>query len=307
MPWNRLALAAALALTAAFAFYPVLRLGPRSRALAWLVCSTIVGLSPCLVPLTATPLRLLASLLAITLLIKLYDLYREAQLAVDLSLVTYLALLPNPFRLVLRKEPTRPPMIQDLLRLAFRVPAALLSVALCLILLRLDWSTVPFALEHVLKVSVAVSATVLLGNAAAAGFRLLGSPALDMMNAPLIASTPADFWRRWNLPVHQFLLEYVFLPAGGRRNPVRATLVTFAISGVVHEYVFGIASGRVQGCQFLFFMLQGVAAAATMRIRPRGPIAILWTAGTGAFNLVTSFLFFMSMNQVLPFYSLPDY
>src|SRR5262245_28428682 len=108
MPWNRLVMGAALAFAAALAFYPARRLGPRSRTLTWLVCSALVGFSPCLVPLTAAPLRLLASLLAITLLVKLYDVYREAQLAPDLSLVTYLAFLPNPFRLVLRKKPDRP-------------------------------------------------------------------------------------------------------------------------------------------------------------------------------------------------------
>jgi hypothetical protein len=73
---------------------------------------------------------------------------------------------------------------------------------------------------------------------------------------------------------------------------------------VCHEYVFGMASGRFQGWQFLFFVLQGCAAAATLRIKPEGPSALLWLAGTWAFNLISSFLFFLSVDQVLPFYFL---
>jgi len=175
-----------------------------------------------------------------------------------------------------------------------------------MILYRINWSTVSFPLEHVLKVSAVVSVVVLTTNAMAAAYRLLGGLAIDFMSNPLVAPTPADFWRRWNRPAQQFLHEYAFKPAGGLRRAVRATLVTFGISGMVHEYVFGIAAGRVQGCQLLFFMLQGFAVVATMGIRPRGSITLLWIAGTGVFNLASSVLFFMSVDQVLPFYWIPD-
>jgi hypothetical protein len=82
-----------------------------------------------------------------------------------------------------------------------------------------------------------------------------------------------------------------------------ATLATFVVSGLIHEYVFGIASGRIQGRQFLFFSLQGCASLATMRARPTGPRSVIWIAGTTLFNLVTSVLFFQSVDDVLPFYS----
>jgi D-alanyl-lipoteichoic acid acyltransferase DltB (MBOAT superfamily) len=182
----------------------------------------------------------------------------------------------------------------------------LVSGIVCVILYRMNWSAVCFPLEHVLKVSAVASAVVLLTNAVAAVYRLSGGVALDFMNHPLVAPTPADFWRRWNVPAQQFLNEYTFQPAGGPRRPVRATLVTFAVSGLVHEYVFGIASGRVQGWQLLFFMIQGVAVVATMRVRPRGRFTLLWVAGTWGFNLASSALFFRSVNQVLSFYQTPD-
>ena len=306
MHWNRLAITSAVAFAAALAFHPALRLSRRSRTLVWLVCSATVGLSPCLIPLSAAPPRFIATLFAIGFLTKLYDVHREARLGPHLSLWSYLGYMLNFFWLVRRREPSRSPMVLDLRRLGLRPPAALSAVILCIILYRLNWLTVSFALEHVLKVTAVVSAVVLTSNAAAAVYRLFGGSALDPMSNLFVAPTPADFWRRWNRPAQQFLEEYAFKAAGGLRRPVRATLVTFGISGLLHEYVFGIASGRVQGCQLLFFMLQGFAVVATMRIRPRGRIAIPWIAGTWVFNLASSVLFFMSVNQVIPFYSIPD-
>lgn len=248
----------------------------------------------------------MASLFAITLLVKLYDLYKSAPLGLHLRLGSYLAYLPNGFWLVLRRVPSSPPKIHDLRRLGYRAPAAVLSVLLCIFLYRMNWSTVSFAVEHVLKVFAVVLGVVLLTNTMAAVYRLLGGVALDFMSYPLIASTSADFWRRWNVPAHEFLNEYAFMPAGGPRRAVRATLVTFGLSGMVHEYLFGIATGRVQGWQLLFFMLQGLAVAATLWIRPRGRVTPLWIAATWVFNMASAALFFKSVNQILPFYWASD-
>jgi hypothetical protein len=177
-----------------------------------------------------------------------------------------------------------------------------LSVLFVTILWQWNWSAVPFAFEHALKVFAIVLAVVLIFDAFAAAYRLLGGRALDPMRNPIAARTPADFWRRWNRPAQQFLNEYAFRAAGGFRRAVPATLATFGISGLVHEYVFGIAAGRIQGCQMLFFSLHGCAVAATMRLRPAGRIAPLWIAGTAVFNLATAALFFQSVDDVLPFY-----
>jgi hypothetical protein len=84
---------------------------------------------------------------------------------------------------------------------------------------------------------------------------------------------------------------------------VRAALATFLVSAIIHEYVFDIAVGRVQGYQTAFFVIQGIAAAATLRVKPAGWAALPWVAGTFAFNLVTSVLFFASVGEVLPFYA----
>jgi hypothetical protein len=123
------------------------------------------------------------------------------------------------------------------------------------------------------------------------------------MHYPFLARTPADFWRRYNRPVHQFLYEDVLKQLRGRQAPIRATLLIFVVSAMIHEYVMSIAIGTVQGYQSAFFLLQGVAVAATIRFKPRGWSAALSIVATLAFNLVSSVLFFASVSQIVPFYA----
>jgi hypothetical protein len=139
------------------------------------------------------------------------------------------------------------------------------------------------------------------GLAGAALCRLAGAAALDLMDRPWLAPTSAEFWRRWNRPAQQFFYEDVFKPSGGWRAPVRGTLATFAASAAVHEYVFGIAIGVV-GYQTAFFLLNGCAAAATLRARPTGLYRVAGVALTLAFVLGTAVLFFRRVDAVLPFY-----
>ena len=77
----------------------------------------------------------------------------------------------------------------------------------------------------------------------------------------------------------------------------------FGLSALIHEYLFSIAIGRVQGYQTAFFLLQGFAVAATARLKARGWTAAPWLAATLGFNLVSSVLFFASVNGLVPFYS----
>ncbi len=99
------------------------------------------------------------------------------------------------------------------------------------------------------------------------------------------------------------LYEDVFKPVGGRRSPIRGILVAFLVSALVHEYIFSIAIGQVQGFQTLFFLFQGIAVAATARVKPSGWRAIPWVVGTFAFNLLSSVLFFASWQGLGGFYA----
>ena len=80
------------------------------------------------------------------------------------------------------------------------------------------------------------------------------------------------------------------------------TLATFLVSAAVHEYVFSVPTGRLQGYQKAFLLIHGVSVAATLRVKPRKWGAVLWVAATLVFNVATAVLFFASVNHVLPFY-----
>jgi hypothetical protein len=52
----------------------------------------------------------------------------------------------------------------------------------------------------------------------------------------------------------------------------------------------------------VFFLLQGLAVMATLRRRPVGPSRIAWTLATLVFIIVTTVLFGLSVNEVVPIY-----
>ena len=78
-----------------------------------------------------------------------------------------------------------------------------------------------------------------------------------------------------------------------------ATLGVFLVSGLLHEYVFATALGRVQGYQLAFFSIQGIGVVLTARARPPRAVGI---PATLAFLGLTSILFFASVQGFGPFY-----
>jgi hypothetical protein len=294
-------------LSLALAFYPALRAPPAQRFRSFFALALLSLPIPLIIPPAARFLRLLAAIWSVVVIMKLYDLHLGALIGDRPTPRQFLGFLPNIYALVHRKidESPRPILREELssaLRNAGLVAAALVPLA---IVFRADWSGRPFSLEHTAKVVTFFLALIPLTAVGASLWRLFGGRAKAFMDNPFAARTPADFWRRYNRPVHQFLNEDVFKPLGGVRHPVRATVAAFAVSALIHEFVFTVAVGRIQGYQTAFFLLQGLAVAATSWIKPRGWRAAVWTAGTFAFNLATGVLFFGSVNEILPFYENP--
>ena len=264
----------------------------------------LVAVAPLWVPGSEPVYRLPATLVTIAMLVKLYDLHVGGERPAFREFVPYLF---NPFLVVYRRRHAvaQPNREEDLHALTWAMVKTAMALPFCVWAFRARWDGVPFLLEHMAKACTIFLAAEYGCAAFAALWRLSGRTAREFMTAPMLARTPADFWRRYNLPVQQFFHENVFLPFGGRRAPVRATMMVFVVSALVHEYVFGIIIGRVQGYQTLFFLIQGLAVIATLRTRPHGRMKWIAIAATLTFNLVVSVLFFASWNQFLPFYSRP--
>ena len=296
--------ACAAALATAAVFYPLLRLKLAVRLFMLIWISAVVLLTPFTIAGDARLLRCLASVLAVTMVVKLYDLHLGAARGHRPGFASFLAFLLSIFSLVHRNLDAVPrrTVWQDLCALARALalfaPAALAFKAS----FSVDWHRYGFAAEHTTKVVLFFLALVPFTAAVGAAWRLAGGRGLEFMNNPFAARTPADFWRRYNRPVHQFLLEDVFAPLSGRRFPLRGTAAVFVASAAIHEYVFSVAIGRLQGYQTVFFLLQGLAVALTLRLKPRGLAAAASVAATFLFNVATGVLFFASVDSVVPFY-----
>lgn len=95
----------------------------------------------------------------------------------------------------------------------------------------------------------------------------------ETFDKPPLARSPREFWgRRWNLFVHRFVMRFVFFPLGGRRHPMRATLVVFLASGVMHEYFIVACLGRMSsypGWMTAFFTIHGAGVIAQMALQRR--------------------------------------
>jgi len=302
--WLAIALPVAVALAIACSFQPALGL-PKGRRLAVLcVVELLVLLTPLLVAPDQMFARLLVGVLAVALAAKLFDLHIGASSGDRpgfWDVFTYLINLTSVVRRKLADEP-RPGFGANLRRLILAtlasVPGSLLFTACYLV----DWHNVPFAVENAAKVFAFFLLLVPGGAAGAAIWRLLGGWTREPMNNPFASTTPADFWRRYNRPAQQFFLEDVFKPLRGMRRPVLGTIATFAISGLIHEYLFDITVWRIQGYQMAFFLIQGVAVTLTARLRPKGWWRVVGIAATLAFMLATGMLFFASIDEVVPFY-----
>ena len=295
-------LALAIAFLPAVCFYPVIgwRRGPRVATL--LILEVVVWSAPLVLP-RATFLRLLAGVLATMPAVKMWDMCLAGRRGAP-RFIQYLLYLVNPFNLVWRRVAAerRPPIRADILRVALGILGSAGAVWVCYVVFAVHWRRLPFAVEHCAKVPALFLVILVVANTFAAGYRLMGIPSTDFSNNFFCARTPAEFWRGYNRPAGQFLHEDVFKVLGGTRFPVLGALATFAVSGLVHEALFDIAVWRVQGYQMAFFLIQGVAAVATARLRPTGWRAVVGILATLSFNLAAALLFFASMNEVVPFY-----
>ncbi|KAI8620827.1 MBOAT, membrane-bound O-acyltransferase family-domain-containing protein [Chytriomyces sp. MP71] len=72
------------------------------------------------------------------------------------------------------------------------------------------------------------------------------------------SSTFDQFARRWNKPVHEFLLRHVYLESISttKASKESATLVTFFVSSVFHEFAVFMVGKRFRPWLFMFQMLQ---------------------------------------------------
>jgi len=114
---------------------------------------------------------------------------------------------------------------------------------------------------------------------ASIGWRALRVDAPSIMNRPLGSTSVSEFWgRRWNAAFNDLAVSLVFRPVARHTTVLAATLIAFAVSGLVHELVISLPAGAGFGLPTAYFLLQGLGvwaerSPAGKRMRLGGGIA----------------------------------
>ena len=106
--------------------------------------------------------------------------------------------------------------------------------------------------------------------------RLVGWTVPERYDYPLMASSPADFWRRWNTYVRLWLESYIFLPLGvslARRTrrpwaPAVAAIVALLASGLLHD-AFALAGQQTMTLRYTKLYVGAAAAWSIWRLAAR--------------------------------------
>jgi Membrane bound O-acyl transferase family len=89
-------------------------------------------------------------------------------------------------------------------------------------------------------------------------WRRCGVDARPIMDAPIKASSLADFWgRRWNAAFRDLSHRYVFRPLIGQWGATAAMLAAFVVSGLIHDLVISFPSDAGFGLPTAYFTIQG--------------------------------------------------
>lgn len=285
-------------------FHAALPLPGRTRTAALVFFLAVITAAPLILVEAPAILRFVVALNSAVVCMKLYDAHIGASRGYRAEFGAFVGFLFHWPGLVQRK-PRRLPRVhasEDVHSAIHAAAKFVLAVAVLVFVFLTIPPGVPLLLEHSVKIIPLFIASCSLLDFWCIASRLAGRPSGLFVNAPFSSRTPAEFWRRYNLVVGQFLYEDVFVLAGGGKAPVRAALMAFFVSGVIHEAIFSSAVGHLQGYQMAYFALQAVAVVATMRFKPKGNAAIAATVATICFNLVSSLLFALSVDEVVPFF-----
>lgn len=98
-------------------------------------------------------------------------------------------------------------------------------------------------------------------------WRSRGIAVQPLMRCPIASKTVAELWgRRWNVAFQNIAFELFFIPAKRWVGASAALVVTFLISGVIHDVVISIPAGGGYGLPTMYFTIQGIAILVERRL-----------------------------------------
>jgi hypothetical protein len=117
----------------------------------------------------------------------------------------------------------------------------------------------------------------------------LGICAQPLMNCPIAANSLGDFWgKRWNSGFRDIVFGLMFIRLAKRFGTTSAAIITFVISGLIHELVITFPAGAGYGLPTLYFTMQGGAMLVERsNIGVRLGLALGWRGHAFALVAVT--------------------
>ena len=95
------------------------------------------------------------------------------------------------------------------------------------------------------------------------GWKVLRVDAAPIMDRPLHSTSVSEFWgRRWNAAFNDLAARLVFRPVARHTGIFAATLIAFAVSGLIHELVISLPAGSGFGLPTAYFVVQGLGVLA---------------------------------------------
>jgi hypothetical protein len=248
--------------------------------------------------------RFFLGVFSVLMVFKTWELERLQTSGHVLDWSAHLRFVANVFCLSLlaARSAPRPTLAQSLRKLIIALCWMTGAVVLMTLLHRLPAGSTPFWFQHLIVATALITFVTFELELYVVVTRLFGGAIIEANNRPWLAVTPADFWRRYNRIIGQFLHDNVFHALNSKHHSGRALMAVFAVSGLLHEYVFWLAVERAAGLQMVFFMLQGTAVVLTARVKPRREAAVWWRLATWGFMLLTSLIFFISFDLMFPVY-----
>ena len=89
--------------------------------------------------------------------------------------------------------------------------------------------------------------------------RNLGFDVQPIMKLPVATQKISEFWGgRWNKAFNQLVYPFVHTPIKKKFSHKKAILLTFLVSGLVHELVISLPAKAVWGLPTLYFIIQAI-------------------------------------------------
>ena len=294
--------------------FPLLRIAGRFGGFLAICVALVTPLCAFLISADRVVERAFAELVGIDLAFKMIDFARRQRTrpSESVSFHDYLRFLP-PFPVLLvvfgerdKRPAARPPLAREIVIITLLGSVIAGAVACVFVVDGIGAVQASFPLDQAIKLALFVVTIESFSRLSWGLERLAGYGTTPIIDRCYLATTPGDFWRRYNRRVGQWLYLNVFRPSGGRRYPIRGVFLTFFVSAVFHEACFAIATSRFTGCQFAFFFLQAPAVAVSNRLQAAvdrsGPVfRAASRCVTVAWFYTTSVLFFEGVDRIFPF------